>query len=373
MDGVEEARYLELWREQGRRDHWRDLVGWLFVPGKKDDLGLLGRGMRGHEGYRLPSYDGYLAACSRGWRSVDIHRLHRMLRQVKDHLHAARQAQEPRCRQLARDNYYAEDRYQRTAILAWRGHASSRGNSSYLTWLMRIADREAARLGAQRELLARREIRLDPRYADEQLPAESQTDGEHPGAGWLRIALADALVLGAISAAEQQVMAERHTHPDESWPDIAARLAMTPTVCAVAHSRAVPKLRVFLFTSRPALVGGDAAIAEAFAQARQDRSVPLTELEAEAFEQLVIRRRPGYRRRGQPGGRSAARAPRWPRACPCPEVRPWPGGTGRAQGRHSFADNGQGFAAAARVRFARGGSRQTCNGRRGGHAYTGDR
>ncbi len=203
-----------------------------------------------------------------------------------------------RCRQLTRDSHDAEELYQRTAVRAWRGHASFRGTSSYLTWVMRIADREAARLGGQRGLLARREIRFDPRYADEQLTVESQTDGEHTETDWLRTALADAFAHDAISATEQQVMAERLAHPDESWPDIAARLAMTPTACAVAHSRAVPKLRVFLFTSRPALVGGDAAIAKGFAQARQDRSAPLTELEVEAFEQLVIRRRPGYRRRG---------------------------------------------------------------------------
>ena len=208
-----------------------------------------------------------------------------------------------RCRQLTRDNHDAEDLYQRTAIRAWRGHASFRGSSSYLTWVMRITDREAARLGTQRELLAHREFRFDARHA-EQLTVESETDGAHADDGWLRIALADALALDAISPTEQQVMAGRLAHPDESWPDIAARLAMTPTACAVAHSRAVPKLRVFLFTSRPALLGGDAAIREGFAQARQDRSAPLTELEVEAFEQLVIRRRPGYRRRG---GRAALR------------------------------------------------------------------
>lgn len=163
---------------------------------------------------------------------------------------------------------------------------------------MRIVDREAARLGAQRELRARREIGLDLSHADKQLTAESQTGSEHLETGWLKIALADALGSGAISAAEHQVMAERLAHQDESWPDIAARLAMTPTACAVAHSRAVPKLRVFLFTSHPALIGGDAAIAGAFAQAIRDRSAPLTELETEAFEHLVIRRQIGYRRRG---------------------------------------------------------------------------
>jgi len=203
-----------------------------------------------------------------------------------------------RCRQLTRNSHDAEDLYQRTAIRAWRGRASFRGNSSYLTWVMRILDREAARLGAQRDLLARREIMLGPRHADAPSTAQSPAAGERPEAGWLSAALTDALACGAISAAEHRVMAERLANQDASWPDIATRLGMTPTACAVAHSRAVPKLRVFLFTSRPALLGGDAAIKAGFAQASKDRAAPLTRLEAEAFDQVVVRRRPGYRRRG---------------------------------------------------------------------------
>jgi RNA polymerase sigma factor (sigma-70 family) len=197
-----------------------------------------------------------------------------------------------------RDAHDADDLYQRTAIRAWRGHASFRGDSSYLTWVMRILDREAARLGGQREMRARREIELRLTSSGEQFPANPQTDLESPDSGWLRIALADALACGAISAAEERIMAERLARPDEPWAEVAARLSMTATACAVAHSRAVPKLRVFLFTTQPALIGGHSAIAAAFAQAKRDRSAPLTELEIEAFEQVVIRRQSGYRRRG---------------------------------------------------------------------------
>jgi len=86
-------KIVELWREQGRRDCWRDLVGRLFVPAQ-GDRGLLDNSSAEHEWFRLPSYGSYLVACSCGWRSIDTPHLGRMLRQVKDHLHAARQAQE---------------------------------------------------------------------------------------------------------------------------------------------------------------------------------------------------------------------------------------------------------------------------------------
>jgi hypothetical protein len=81
------------WRERGRRDCWRDLVGRLFVPAR-EDRGLLDDSSADHEWFRLPSYGGYLVACSCGWYSIDTQHLGRMLCQVKDHLHAARQAQE---------------------------------------------------------------------------------------------------------------------------------------------------------------------------------------------------------------------------------------------------------------------------------------
>lgn len=88
MDTIAEARYQQLWRERGRRDDWRDLVGKLRVTAR-DDLDLTQSVTEGHEWYRLPSYDSYLAACSCGWRGVDTHHLGRMLRQVKNHLDAA--------------------------------------------------------------------------------------------------------------------------------------------------------------------------------------------------------------------------------------------------------------------------------------------
>jgi RNA polymerase sigma-70 factor (ECF subfamily) len=223
-----------------------------------------------------------------------------------------------RCRQLSRDSHEAEELYQLTAIRAWRGQAGFRGESAYLTWVMRILDREAARLAERRIRKTTREITLDPLAANEsridQFGAHSHTGGggvhgrseigvdagADGGAetGWLRPLLDDAVTAGAISDAEHRIVAERLAKPDESWVDIAARLGMTATACAVAHSRTVPKLRVFLFTDRGALIGGTQAIADAFDRIRGDPAAALTDLEAEAFEHLVIRHSPGYRRRG---------------------------------------------------------------------------
>ena len=153
-----------------------------------------------------------------------------------------------RCRQLTRDPHEAQELYQLTAIRAWRGHSAFRGDCAYLTWVMRILDREAARLSELRIRKKTHEITLNPLTADEsgidQFTSRDAGAGADGETGWLRPLLDDAVGGGAISAAEHRIiaerLAERLAEPDESWPDIAARLGMTATACAVAHSRAVP-------------------------------------------------------------------------------------------------------------------------------------
>lgn len=184
---------------------------------------------------------------------------------------------------------------------------------------MRILDREAARLGAQRIRKNAQEITVNPLSANENGVDQFSTyssatnggagmDGQptqgaawagvNEETGWLRPLLDGALGAAMISAAEHRVITERLAKPEESWADIAVRVGMTATACAVAHSRAVPKLRVFLFTERGELIGGARAIADAFDRVRHDPAAALTDLEAEAFEHVVIRRSAGYRRRG---------------------------------------------------------------------------
>ena len=90
------------------------------------------------------------------------------------------------------------------------------------------------------------------------------------------------------------MLTARLRNPDDTWEQLAGRLGLTATACAVTHCRAVPKLRVFLFLHRPGVLGGPAAIKGAFERS----SGLLTAAEAEAFRFLVIEGRQDYRRRG---------------------------------------------------------------------------
>jgi hypothetical protein len=66
----------------------------------------------------------------------------------------------------------------------------------------------------------------------------------------------------------------------------------------VAHFRAVPKLRVFLFMRCPASLGGPGVIAEAFTAAKKDAAKPLSPSEIEVFDALIIRKNFNYRKAG---------------------------------------------------------------------------
>jgi DNA-directed RNA polymerase specialized sigma24 family protein len=201
----------------------------------------------------------------------------------------------------------ADELYQRVIIRAWRGHDGFRGDSAYLTWVRQIIIREAGRLAAAREAEVRRQVALEATWADS---ADLAADSEATGAGadpWItgaaRIAgpgdslpgvIDQANRTGALSAAEHAVLTARLRYPGDTWEQLAGRLGLTATTCAVTHCRAVPKLRVFLFLHRPDVLGGAAAIKAAFGQS----SGLLTVAEAEAFRFLVIEGRPDYRRRG---------------------------------------------------------------------------
>jgi hypothetical protein len=221
-----------------------------------------------------------------------------------------------RCLQLSRDSREPQEPYQLTAILVWREHAASRAESAYLTWVMRIPDREAARFAKRRIPRAHHEI-VDE-HAIDQLSAHSHVSGGNAGAygrpesageggtetGWLSRLLADG----------HRIVAEWPARPGGTWPDIAAWLGMTPTACAVAHSRAVPELRVFLFTDRSAVIGGDQAIADAFDRDRRDQVTALTTLDQETFRRIHRCPATGAEVAGR---RYASRAPRWSSAWAC--------------------------------------------------------
>jgi DNA-directed RNA polymerase specialized sigma24 family protein len=201
----------------------------------------------------------------------------------------------------------ADELYQRVMIRAWRGHDGFRGDSAYLTWVRQIIIREAGRLAAAREAEVRRQVALEAAWTDGADRATDGQDGDGAAVPWIAGAatiaghgaglpavIDQATRTGALSAAEHAVLTARLQHPDDTWEQLAGRLGLTATACAVTHCRAVPKLRVFLFLHRPDVLGGPAAIAAAFAQ----YGGLLTDAEAEAFRFLVIEGRHDYRRRG---------------------------------------------------------------------------
>jgi RNA polymerase sigma factor (sigma-70 family) len=194
------------------------------------------------------------------------------------------------CRRLARNREDAEDLYQRVAVRAWRGWASFRGESAVLTWLVRIAEREANRLYAREADRWRREVPLLAESAEAAAPAPVT----EPDLGWLPDVVAEAGRLGVLSAAECRVVAGRLAAPDAGWPEVAAELGLTAAACAVLHCRAVPKLRVLLFVGHLDALGGRDAVAAAFRRA----GATLGPAEREAFLRVVLDGRSDYRRRG---------------------------------------------------------------------------
>jgi DNA-directed RNA polymerase specialized sigma24 family protein len=194
------------------------------------------------------------------------------------------------CRRLSRNADDAQDLYQRVAFRAWRGYPTFRGDCAVLTWLTRIAEREASRMYAAAAQRLRREV---PLLVDAAGIAAAPAAGE-PALTWLHDVVAVAGKVGALTDAECQVVARRLVDPDASWQQAAAELGMTAAQCAVVHCRAVPKLRVLLFVSFADALGGPAEIEAAFRSAGDE----LSPAERDAFAAVVLAGRDDYRRRG---------------------------------------------------------------------------
>jgi RNA polymerase sigma factor (sigma-70 family) len=205
----------------------------------------------------------------------------------------------------------AEDLFQTVALRAWRGYPTFKGECSFATWVGAIARNAASSMGTQAgrrkesgigdaavvaaaESAAQRQREL--RTADD-------TDQvlDRLGAGWMSASvqdlLDDAVIDDAISALEADVVRARAADPEDHWDVVGARLDLSPNHCSVVHSRAMPKLRVYLFRRRPDLLGGPDALHAAF-RAAQAGSRPLTPAEAAAFEQAILLGRVDYRRHG---------------------------------------------------------------------------
>ncbi|MQA81726.1 MAG: hypothetical protein GEV10_25175 [Streptosporangiales bacterium] len=200
---------------------------------------------------------------------------------------------------VSRHRADADDLYQRVAIRAWRGHDGFRGESGYLAWVMAIAARESTRLGSSRARLERREPSPDdvPHEVRRREALDAADEVVPPtDAGWLGAVTEQARRHNVLAGLEHSVVIARLRHPDHPWQRIGDDVSATANACAVAHFRAVLKLRVFLFEHRLDLLGGRGLVSSAYERALTGDD-PLTPAEADAFRAVVLDES-GSRRRG---------------------------------------------------------------------------
>jgi RNA polymerase sigma factor (sigma-70 family) len=204
------------------------------------------------------------------------------------------------CCRAARDQNDAEDIFQQVAIRAWRGFSSFRGDAQFLTWALSIARREVTRVLGGRSHRARSETSLEllTEEAPGALPTTEAPEPPGPGEGWVAEAARQAVDTGGLTPMESAIVLLRLADPEATWEQIGHQHGMEGGACAVAHCRALPKLRVFLFTQRPHLLGGAPAIAQAFEAARGDPAEPLHPEEAETFRRIVLEGQTNYRKAG---------------------------------------------------------------------------
>ncbi|MCW7943476.1 hypothetical protein AAW14_15870 [Streptomyces hygroscopicus] len=192
----------------------------------------------------------------------------------------------------------AEDLGQAVAMRAWRGYATFRGESAFLTWVMAIATREAARLAVRQLRRAEREVPLDRHRETSAEPDPPSADPS--SACWLPALAEQARAQGELNPTEYAVVRARLALPDRTWGEIGTALGLPGPRCAVAHCRAVAKLRVALLLHHPELVGGESALRRAMEQAARVPRNPLTDAEADVFRRAVLDRRTDHRRRNWP-------------------------------------------------------------------------
>jgi DNA-directed RNA polymerase specialized sigma24 family protein len=189
------------------------------------------------------------------------------------------------------------DLLQITAERALRGFTTWRGEAGFLGWCIAIASHEAWRIEHRRRRALRRK-ELAEAEAELTLSPEETSLALRPTFNLAQLA-ATTHEAGFLSAMEARVFAARiGTRPAMTLAQLSAAFGLDTAACAVHLSRAIPKLRVYMFLARPDLLGGQAEIAAAFGAAISDPRQPLTPLEEEAFRHEVLERASPLRRAG---------------------------------------------------------------------------
>jgi len=211
------------------------------------------------------------------------------------------------CRRHTDNLQQAEDLFQIVSVKAWRGFKSFRRECKFRTWILKIAQREAARRrpglpkpSASRPIkLCSLDAMLEVNSGHPAVAVNAEAkDGGSLSPGVLRSVIPQALAEGRLKEAEAQVLLLRLDHPDKKLAELAPALGMTHLNIATIHHRALPKVLAYLLTDFSRFFGSLNLLRQAFERARSYLKDPLTEKEALVFENSVLLHRQGWRIKG---------------------------------------------------------------------------
>jgi RNA polymerase sigma factor (sigma-70 family) len=212
-----------------------------------------------------------------------------------DQWRAARPVLQRYCLRATRSHADAEDLFGHVALRVFRGYPGFRGDCSFQSWALRIAEREASRYRRRLQRRLERETPLELPVHDLPEPAVSGA-GTAPTLDLTIVRCAAAS--GDLTAAEHRVLDARLRLPGKTWAELAPELGTTANACAVAHCRAVPKLRVHAVTHHADQLGRQ-ALRAALEAARTAGPLPLTQVEAAVFADVVLDGHGDHRARGR--------------------------------------------------------------------------
>jgi DNA-directed RNA polymerase specialized sigma24 family protein len=214
------------------------------------------------------------------------------------------------CRWYTRgaDSEAHKDLYQEIFLRVQRGYGDLVDKELFPSWVRRIADnvgntwlkkmiversRRVLPNAEQEEQTTSMEAQPDPRPDAEKSLQVSETLSQ--GAAVLDCALQN----GWLSRKEFDVIQERLRSDDESWEEIGAKLSLSKSDCASAHSRGISKLRTYLFVKHHHIVGGTNLLRAALNRALvQGAESSLSTNEQDAFTEIVINGDSTYHKSG---------------------------------------------------------------------------
>ena len=211
------------------------------------------------------------------------------------------------CRRHTDSPQEAEDLFQTVALRALRSFKSFRRESRFRTWIMKIAQHEAARprpglpspSARHPFTLCSLDAMLEVNSGHPALSVDAEAkDGYTLSPGVLRSVIPQAVAEGSLKSVEAMVLLVRPDNPGKTLAELAPTLGITHQNAATIHCRAQPKVLVYLLTNFSRFFGSLDLLRQAFDHARSCSKDPLTEKEAMVFDNLALRCRSGWRIKG---------------------------------------------------------------------------